>query len=150
MKKFVTIVSLMLVFAFCFAALVSCGKSAPNSNYEETVKNLKANGYLVAGEGDSDEELTAGIYAYKEDDLRDFLMVYWCRSEKLAKEYYDGIKMETQHTIDILKSQIDSTSDVEGKKELEEALNYYNKELIIGVKGVMVWQGSKEAIKATY
>ena len=156
MKKFISVLSLVLVAAMLCVSLVSCG-AKPADNPDDAVAALKANGYTAQKVDD---------YVYGEKD-GEFVMIYYCENEDDAKEMFEEAEEElkdmeeelanAKKELDDAKAELEEVKDDPIQKAIaelavqvaEKALEMVEKyeDCEIGQSGNVVWVGTSQAIK---
>ncbi len=161
------ILALVLTIA-CVVSLVSCAK--PKLDLEKAKANLEENGYVVTVTNSPDAGVESVLLALKNlvsADETQSLTIYKFKSVKLAKLYHQAqvLKIENEiesleleikaikHLINKFENELDSDDIDDYKEDIAEAkqeIAELKDELkTIGRQGKYVWQGDKEAIKAT-
>ena len=165
MKKILkSIVAILLIISSIFT-LVSCAR--PKKDIDEAADNLRDNGYNVTftSSDEADVGIEAKLVAYKNGSM--CLQFIEFGSIKLAKLYYQALRMAIQneiqenklsikamkHMINRFKDDL-SSDEISSYKQMIVDLKAENKELreqlnCTGRSGKYVWQGDLEAIKAT-
>lgn len=155
MKKFVSIISFVLVAAMLCVSLVSCG--GPAKTAEEAAAALKENGYTLITNTD------AVVSATKGDE---YITVTYCSDEAAATKIYDeaveGLEEaqkaleDAKKELDEAQDKVDSLEDGLEKTVAEAALAVAQKaydvaekaaSFKVGQSGNVVWAGTKQAIK---
>ena len=152
----------------CMISLVSCSK--PQLNLEKAEENLKENGFTVTVSESPDTGVDAVLIAIKNlisSEETQSLTIYQFGSVKLAKLYYQAEVLDIEREIEALEIEIKAikhlikkfdaeldSDDIEDYKEeiidLKDEIKELKDELKnIGRQGKFVWEGDKEAIKAT-
>ena len=155
MKKFLSLLSLVLVFAMLCTVLVSCG--GPADTPEEAAAALKENGYTVTVESDStviaskNDEYIAIQYFDNADDAE---AAYAELEEELAEAEEELEK--AQKELDEARAELEDMDDgwakdlaEAGVKLAEEAVKAAEKlaNAEIGQSGNVVWYGTSQAVK---
>ena len=165
MKKILkSIVAILLIISSIFT-LVSCAR--PKKDIDEAADNLRDNGYTVTftSSDETDVGIEAKLIAYKDGSM--CLQFIEFESAKLAKLYYQALRIAIQekikenklsikamkHMINKFKDDL-SSDEISSYKQMIVDLKEENKELreqlnCTGRSGKYVWQGDLEAIKAT-
>lgn len=165
MKKILkSIVAILLIISSIFT-LVSCAR--PKKDIDEAADNLRDSGYKVTftSSDETDVGIETKLVAYKDGSM--CLQLVEFESTKLAKLYYQALKMAIQdkiqenklsikamkHMINKFKDDL-SSDEISSYKQMIVDLKAENKELreqlnCTGRSGKYVWQGDLEAIKAT-
>lgn len=155
MKKFLSLISLVLVFAMLCTVLVSCG--GPADTPEEAAAALKENGYTVT----TDEE---GVVMANKDD--EYIAIRYYDNEEDAEAAYAELEEElaeaeeelekAQKELDEARAEVEAMDDgvlkeiaEAGVKIAEEAVKAAEKlaNAEIGKSGTVVWYGTTQAIK---
>ena len=155
MKKFVSVISLVLVAAMLCVSLVSCG--GPAKTADEAAAALKANGYTVTVETDGvvtagkDDEYIVIRYFDNKDDAANA----YAELEEELKEAEEELE-KAQKELDEARAEVEAMDDgvlkemaEAGVKIAEEAVEAAEKlaSAKIGQSGTVVWYGSAQAIK---
>lgn len=165
MKKILkSIVAILLIISSIFT-LVSCAR--PKKDIDEAADNLRDSGYKVTftSSDETDVGIETKLVAYKDGSM--CLQLVEFESTKLAKLYYQALRMAIQneiqenklsikamkHMINKFKDDL-SSDEISSYKQMIVDLKEENKELreqlnCTGRSGKYVWQGDLEAIKAT-
>ena len=157
MKKTIkALVALLLALCTIFS-LTSC--SVPELDLESAEESLRDEGYTVMYNENGEPGIEESLYAYNGDDT---LRVYICESRKMAKLMYQEFQLSLEYNIQrieleiksvkhILKRFEDDMSDEEIYEdrldELEDELELYKKEYVLGRRGKTVWYGTKTAVE---
>ena len=155
MKKFLSLLSLVLVVAMLCTVLVSCG--GPADTPEEAAAALRENGYTVTVESDSTVIASKGddyIAIQYFDDAKDADAAYAELEEDLAEAEEELAK--AQKELDDARDELDDMDDGWAKdlaeaalkvleSAVEEAEKLANAE--IGQSGTVVWYGTAQAVK---
>ena len=165
MKKiFKSAVAVLLIIS-CLLTLVAC--ATPKKDIDKAADNLRDSGYKVTftSSDEADAGIEAKLVAYKDGSM--CLQFIEFESTKLAKLYYQALRMAIQdqiqenklsikamkHMINKFKDDL-SSDEISSYKQMILDLKAENKELreqlnCTGRSGKYVWQGEKDAIKAT-
>ena len=166
MKKILKSAVAILVIISCFVMLVSCAQ--PKKDMDKAAKNLRNSGYEVYVNEDPGAGMETIITAKKNSDGKTYSLKFMeCETLKLAKLLYQQLRNEIQSQINENKMSIkaakhilnkfDDELSASEKDEYNQMINDLkdeNKELkellsCTGRSGKYVWQGDREAIKAT-
>ena len=169
MKKILKSIVAVLVVVSSLLMLVSCG--SPKKDFYKAEDNLNKNGYsvtVIRSDDENDDGIETKLTASKpSSDKTSRIVMIEFESNKLAKLYYQSLRMQIQnqinenklaikamkHMINKFADDLESGEINEYKSTIEE-LKQENKELreqlrCIGRSGKIVWQGDSEAILAT-
>ena len=150
--------TLALVFVL---GLVACAP-APKMDLEDAQENLEDEDYYVyySEDGDESEGIEESLYGYNDDDM---IVVVRFAKASTARLYYSQMvssknrelkssKTYLKYKEHILKTYSDDMdSDMEDSLEdsienLEDEIKE-TKDIVIGMRGKVVWYGTKDAIK---
>ena len=147
MKKLVKILALTLVCVLGIVALVACGGASINTNYDEAVANLKANGYTVM-EAKGDDSSLAGfvlMYGIQASDVEAAVM-----ATKGEEEDGEEVSILWLKSEDAAKKVVEAAEAMyDAEKEMADAMGLDLPSIKIGRSGNVAYMGTNAAIKAT-
>lgn len=163
MKKMFKRVLLVALAILSVAALASCA-AKPQLNFEDAEANLKKAGYTVKVTDVSEEYAESVLYAANLEG--DTIYITRFAKESTARVFYRQLEKERDSAIEKMKEEIKvykhiikayknelSESEVnsykDAIKDIESDIKAYKEDNVIGYNDAYVWQGSKNAIKAT-
>ena len=128
MKRIISTVLVCVLLLGCAFTLASCGK--PNKDYKKAAEALKDEGYTVEVK-ENFGGCAATVYAFKQDIKEktfDEIYIYYYNSESEAEAAWDVMSEGFE-------------KDADAKKGSEYNPKY-------GIKGSMIYFGTKPAVKA--
>jgi hypothetical protein len=168
MKKILKSIVAVLVIVSSLLMLASC---SPKKDFYKAEENLKNDGYsvtVIRSDDDNEHGIETKLTASKSESSETFeIVMIEFESTKLAKLYYQSLRMQIQNQIEENKLAIKamkhmvnkfkddlSTGEIDEYKNAIEDLKEENKELreqlrCTGRSGKIVWYGDPEAIAAT-
>ncbi len=163
MKKMFKRVLLVALAILSVMALASCAVK-PQLNFEDAEANLKKAGYTVKVTDINEEYAERILYAANLEG--DVIYITRFAKESTARVFYRQMEKERDSEIEAMKEEIKvykhiikayknelSESEVNSYKdrikEIENDIKEYKADNAIGYNGAYVWQGSKNAVKAT-
>ncbi len=164
MKKLLSLILAGALLVGAMFALTSCFGPKPELDLEKAEENLEDADYSVQFDDDYDKDDVYAATLYASDDDDNYLRIMEFNNVKFAKLYEKQLKLEADYALEEAKLQIkamklqlkeygDDLDDDEIEymeeqiEKLEEEIDEYD--YVVGRKGKVVWEGTKEAIKAS-